>query len=154
VVTTLIPPPGKGTFTCQPTLPHPLPSLPPRLPPSRHPQPQLGGHYETDHQGGSGDGHTASFPSLISLGLKGIILSCRSNKSFITLSFIVSSLRLGAGCHYAFFMALGNTGYLPSNISSRVSAGLTCAHSYSYALPGMSTSYCSVACSKFSKPAL
>jgi hypothetical protein len=66
VVTTLIPPPGKDTFTCQPPSPHPLPSPPPRPPSSRHPQPHPGGHYDTGHQGVLGAAIPASFPSLIS----------------------------------------------------------------------------------------
>jgi len=44
VVTTLIPPPSKGTFPCHPLSPHPLPS-----PPPRPPQPHLGGYYECSY---------------------------------------------------------------------------------------------------------
>jgi hypothetical protein len=56
VVTTLIPPPGKGTFPCRPQSPHPLP-----FPPSR-PPPHQGGSYELGHQGGFGGGHTRKLP--------------------------------------------------------------------------------------------
>ena len=56
VVTTLIPPPGKGTCSYRPHSPHPLP-----FPPSR-PPPHPGGSYDLGHQGGSGGGHTGKLP--------------------------------------------------------------------------------------------
>lgn len=57
VVTTLIPPPGKGTSPCRSSSPHPLPCPPPRPPP-----PHTGTHWESGHQGGSGGGHYGKLP--------------------------------------------------------------------------------------------
>lgn len=62
VVTTLIPPLGKGTLSCRPPSPLPLPCPPLRPPPPHPPQPHQGGHWELSHQGGSGGGHTGKLP--------------------------------------------------------------------------------------------
>jgi len=58
VVATLIPPPGKGTFTCHPSSPFPLP----RPSHSHRPPPQPGGHHESVHHGGYGEHHNGKLP--------------------------------------------------------------------------------------------
>jgi len=57
VPTTLIPPPGKGTFPGRPPSMFPLPCPPPRPP---HPHPQH--HYESGHQGDSRGDHIGKLP--------------------------------------------------------------------------------------------
>jgi hypothetical protein len=91
VVTTLIPPPGKGTLPCRPASPLPLPK-----PPPRHPPPLPGHHRESRHQGAAGAATLANCPSLISLNLMGITLSCGLNKLFITLICIELSPLFGS----------------------------------------------------------
>ena len=59
----------------------------------------------------------ASFPSLISLGLRGIILSFGSSKPFTTLSFIVLSPLFGFKLSLCIFMARQNIGSLQLRIS-------------------------------------
>jgi hypothetical protein len=90
-VTTLIPPPSKGTSPCQSPSPLPLLCRPPRPPPPPH----LGNHWESSYQGAARMAILTSFPSLTSLGLMEIILSYGSNKPSITSSSIEWSLLCG-----------------------------------------------------------
>ena len=147
VVTTLIPPPGKGTFSCHPSSPFPLP----RPSHSHRPPPQPGGHYESVHHGGMGNITIASFPSSIFHGSKGITQNFGLNKLCITLSFTVSSPLFGFKLPQCISRALQNAGSLPWKSILRKSLGLNSVLSYCYALPGMSMSFCCVAYSKFGK---